>query len=422
MTRSDNKLNRTMQSLNMRLCGTGLYIVVWVVLTRLASTWKWLDQYGTAGLYLIGLAWSVWGVDLATRRRTSPSRQGVRPVDQGSKRGWHPFELSAWYYGRNNQKLNQSVALLLVYSLLFFLFLGILGWLFGGRDSYELPAGSGQARQLAQTIRIEKVIRTKYVVNPFSAIRFEVPPIEDVHLQLREATEHVYSVGYGKGSGQAGFGAGTRLGKVRFIRLQYSGGDWDQDFGIGADLNMLLEYGIRTGQKVASRTESRAIAELSHFPKLKSPPLVYLTGQQAIRLSKSEVSILRRYLLEQHGMLFGDNGGSMQFHSQFLAIMALVLPDVRPVRIPLDDAIHRIPYAIPFLPYVAPHGGREALGWWSNGRWVCYYHPGDIADAWCDGHAGVRREIWEVCYQLGTNVIYYAHLEYAKWLAAQRKN
>ncbi len=34
--------------------------------------------------------------------------------------------------------------------------------------------------------------------------------------------------------------------------LQYSGGDWDQDFGKGADLNMLLEYGIRTAQKVAT--------------------------------------------------------------------------------------------------------------------------------------------------------------------------
>ena len=28
----------------------------------------------------------------------------------------------------------------------------------------------------------------------------------------------------------------------------------------------------------------------------------------------------------------------------------------------------------------------------------------------------MKREIWENCYQLGTNVIFYAHVEYNKWL------
>ena len=83
---------------------------------------------------------------------------------------------------------------------------------------------------------------------------------------------------------------------------------------------------------------------------------------------------------------------------------------------PLDDVIHRIPYQIPFLPYVAPHGGKDAWGWKVDGRWVCYYHPGDIGDAWSDGHSGVPPEIYEYCYQLGTNVIFYAHVEYNKWL------
>jgi hypothetical protein len=99
--------------------------------------------------------------------------------------------------------------------------------------------------------------------------------------------------------------------------------------------------------------------------------------------------------------------------------MSRVLPTVEPVRVPLDDPIHRVPYAIPFLPYVAPHGGKDAWGWKVDGRWVAYYHPGDIGDAWADGHAGVRREIWEACYQLGVNVIFYAHVEYNKWLDAQ---
>ena len=265
---------------------------------------------------------------------------------------------------------------------------------------------------------MQKVIKKKFVINPFSAIRWKVPPIDEVKLQLTEITKHAYSVGYGSGEG-AGFAGGTKRGKVRFIRLEYTGGDWDQDFGIGADLNMLIEYGIRTQHPVADRTESRRVAELANFPVGKSPPFVFMTGQKNISLSNSETKILREYLIEKHGMLFCDNGGSRHFHNQFVSLMAQVLPSVRPVSIPLDDVIHRIPFQIPFLPYVAPHGGNEALGWKVDGRWIAYYHPGDIGDAWSDDHSGVKPEIWEACYQLGTNVIFYAHTEYSKWLAAR---
>ena len=192
-------------------------------------------------------------------------------------------------------------------------------------------------------------------------------------------------------------------------------------FFAGGDLNMLLEYGIRTQHKVSERTESRTVSQLNNFPVGKSPPVVYMTGQQNISLSNSEVKTLKEYLTTKHGMLFCDNGGSRHFHNQFLALMNRVMPDVRPVPIPLDDVIHRVPYQIPYLPYVVPHGGNEALGWYKDGRWVAYYHPGDIGDAWSDGHAGIKAEIWEACYQLGTNVIFYAHAEYSKWLEAQKK-
>ena len=203
--------------------------------------------------------------------------------------------------------------------------------------------------------------------------------------------------------------------------LEYAGGDWDQDFGIGADVNMLIEYGIRTQQKTAKRTESRTIPQLKNFPIGKSPPMVYMTGQRNISLSESEIKILREYILDKHGMIFGDNGGSGGFHNQFIGMMRRVLPNVRPSRIPLDDTIHRIPFQIPFLPYVAPHGGKDALGWRVDGRLVCYYHPGDIGDAWTDDHSGVSPEIYEACYQLGTNVIFYAHAEYSKWLSSREK-
>ncbi len=291
----------------------------------------------------------------------------------------------------------------------------------GCSEIYEMPAGGGKANaQIAQAVKIQKVIKKKFVINPFSAIIFNPPPIDDVKLQLTEITKHAYKVGFGDGDG-AGFAGGTNQGKVRFIRLEYSGGDWNQDFGVGADLNMLVEYGVRTSQKINEETESRTIAQLDAFPIGKSPPMMYLTGQKNIGLSKSEIKTLREYLLDKHGMLFGDNGGSQHFHNQFFAMMRQVLPNVEPVRVPLDDVIHRVPYPLPFLPIVAPHGGKDAWGWNVDGRWVCYYHPGDIGDAWSDGHSNVPTVVWESCYQLGTNVIFYAHAEYSKWLMSRMK-
>jgi hypothetical protein len=412
-----------------------LYVVWWQLAIATADVMIWdtlranLARYGTAGLFLIGLAWMVWLVDRVAQRieRRRIARQ-YRPVGQAAslpggeeaRPAWNPFDPEAWYYGRRARKLNQSLLAFVSYSIMFGSVVLILSQLRGCEEIYELPAGGGQQKAIAQTVTVKKIIRKKYVVNPYSPILFEDRPIDDVRLQFNEATEHAYTIGYGEGTG-AGFGGGTARGKVRLIRLEYNGGNWDQNFGIGGDLNMLVEYGIRTNHKVADKTESRRITQLRNFPAGKSPPFVFMTGQKNISLSNTETKILREYLLEKHGMIFADNCGSRHFHNQFLSMMNRVLPDIRPVPIPLDDVIHRVPYQIPFLPYVSPHGGKEALGWWKDGRWVCYYHPGDIGDAWRDDHAGVKAEIWEACYQLGTNVIFYAHTEYSKWLEAQEK-
>ena len=388
-------------------------------------------RWGTAMLFGIGLLWTVYGVERAS------VFYAKNEIDE-TKEVWNPLDLRAHFYGvdwaqplrwlnpkrwlhsQRSRKLDQSLFALISYAFCF----TVLGLLFsqlnGCREIYEMPAGGGEQKQLAQVVKIKKVIRKKYVINPLSAISFQVPPIDEVQLNLEEKTEHAYTVGYGEGQG-AGFAGGTFRGKVRFIRLEYSGGDWDQDFGIGGDLNMLIEYGIRTQHKVGERTESRTIGQLRNFPKGKSPPIVYMTGQQNISVSNSELKILREYLNDKHGMLFIDNGGSRHFHNQVLSLMNRVLPDIRPVPIPLDDIVHRVPFQIPYLPYVAPHGGKEALGWYKDGRWIAYYHPGDIGDAWADGHAGVKADIWKSCYKLGTNVIFYAHSEYAKWLDAQEK-
>ena len=98
--------------------------------------------------------------------------------------------------------------------------------------------------------------------------------------------------------------------------------------------------------------------------------------------------------------------------------MEKILPKVKPQPVPLDHPVHN---GVPFLPVVAPHGGRVAWGWVADGRMAAYYHPGDVGDAWADGHAGVPRHVWESSYRLGGNVLLYAHSEYSRWLTAKNQ-
>lgn len=414
------------------------YVPVWLWLVFATDALVWdsfrvtFAQFGLAGLFFLGLAWIVWGLEKATqyyesRRRAESTAAGRRVANWVNREHEsnddflaNPFKRRIWSYFRGN-RLSQSVAGLVVYSAAFMLLVLLVSQLGGCQEIYEMPAGGGKPMTIAQTVKIEKKKVKKFIINPFSSIIFTPPPIDDVKLQLTEVTQHKYAVGYGEGTG-AGFSGGTARGKVRFIRLEYSGGDWDQDLDAHSDYNMLHEYGLRTSHPIAEDPETRTIGDLARFEKFKSPPVVYMTGQRSIGVTKSEVKILRDFLLDKHGMLFADNGGPHGFHSQFLTMMRQVLPEVEPVSVQLDDPIHKVPYIIPFLPYIAKHGGSDALGWKVDGRWVCYYHPGDIGDGWKDGHSGVKTEIWENCYQLGTNVIFYAHVEYSKWLdAAQHK-
>jgi hypothetical protein len=406
-------------------------------LTGLSET---IRQFAPWGLFSIGLAWAIWYLEASSRRielkrieqhiasgdiiHAATDEDSLAPPP--GKRTWNAFDPHAWYYGRKNRKLKQSTLVTIGYSAGFWMGWAVLIYMlqFGGcQESADMPPGGGQYKQVAQrTVKIQKVIRKKFVINPFSAIKFDVPPIDDVKLQLQEVTEHAYTVGYGEGTG-AGFGGGKKGGKIRFIRLQYDGGDWDQEFGIGGDENMLLQFDLLTNRqhKINDKTEFRSIGQLANFAPEATPPFLYMTGQGNISLSNKDVKTLREYLIDRHGMIFCDNGGSRHFHNQFLAAMNRVLPEVRPVPVPLDDTIHRIPYPLPFLPYVAPHGGKQALGWSVDGRWVAYYHPGDIGDAWADGHSGVKPEVYEACYQLGTNVMTYAYVERSKWLMAKQK-
>lgn len=387
---------------------------------------------GMAATFLAGLLWVVWLVEGRSRALQLARHKGkagqfgqIGPLEAMSQsvatpagRVWNPLDQDAWYYGRRRQKLKQSFNAVFSYTVMFVALVMLILSLSGCRELYELPAGGGEEMLKQRVVEIKKVIQKKYVINPFSSILFNPPPIEKIKLELIELTKHVYEAGQGEGKG-AGFAAGTKRGKVRFIRLRYAGGDWDQDLELHSDLNMLLWYAANTGQETAPKPEVQTIAQLRNFPVGKSPPLVYMTGQKSLgSISTGEKETLREYLTDKYGMLFADNGGSAGWHSQFFSLMRQVLPGVEPIEVPLDHPVHR---GMPFLPIVAPHGGTKAYGWVVDSRLVAYYHPGDIGDAWADGHAGVKPAVYEACYVLGANVMLYAHAEYSKWVQARRK-
>ena len=200
--------------------------------------------------------------------------------------------------------------------------------------------------------------------------------------------------------------------KLRFIRLKYNGGDWDQDMGKGADYNMLLQINKMFGFPIAPNTEAIPITALKRFPKHRAPPFVFITGSGNINVTAEEVRILRWYCTEECGMLFADNGGG-HFDSSFRSLVRRIFPDLEWIDIPNDDIIYQQPFLFPDgAPPLWSHSGRRALGIKWNGRWVIFYHQGELNDAWKTGHAGVGEQKAAQAYKLGINVINYAFNQY----------
>jgi hypothetical protein len=118
-------------------------------------------------------------------------------------------------------------------------------------------------------------------------------------------------------------------------------------------------------------------------------------------------------------MLIADAGGP-GFDSSFRAVVNRLFPGLRLADIPNDDPIYEKPFHFANgAPALWHHGGRRALGVRYQGRLVVFYHPGDMNDAWKEGHSGARPEVWKAAYELGTNVIYYAVGQYLQFIGRQ---
>ena len=301
------------------------------------------------------------------------------------------------------------------------LILPYLMFMWGWEAPYTLPQGKGEMQPKVAVKKIKKQKKKKKLtINPFSPYILERMNIDDVKTveELENESRDTYQAkssnsGLGKGGkGNGGWPEGVAGSAIRFIRLKYRGGDWDQDMGKGADYNLLLKFREWTGMKIARETEFREIERLKFFPKKKSPPFVFLTGMGGISVSDREVKVLRNYCLVEGGMLFIDNGGG-HFDSSVRALLRRVFPGKPLVDIPNDDTIYQRPYVFPDgAPPFWHHAGYRAMGIRDEGRWCVFYHPGDVNDAWKDDHSGASAEVADQAYKLGVNIMFYAFNQY----------
>jgi len=371
------------------------------------STWGWLPFFLLGLLFLLCLC-----MNDVTRYYGGRAQEGLllgdRVLRNLRKHGEEPQFRVASYW-------STFVHLFVLFVVPFLLGRGCM------QKPYGIPKGTGTpVVQMVKVKRVKPKPKERYVFNPNSAISYYVPDIDDSEIreEVEEETLDTYEAstiasGIGQGGpGKGGWPYGMENAKVRFIRLRYAGGDWDQQMGKGADYNFLLKFHELTGFNVAADTEAVRVSDLKRFPKHYAPPFVYLTGQGNISVSARDVKTLRWYLQEEGGMIFADNGGG-NFNSTFRALMRRVMPDNDWVDIANDDVIYRQPYRFPNgAPPLWHHSGTRALGMKHQGRWVVFYHQGDINDAWQTGGSGASASLQTQAFKLGVNVVNYAFGQY----------
>ena len=314
----------------------------------------------------------------------------------------------------------------------------VIPWLMtlgGCVEAYKVPKGSGEPA-VAVMVKVQKKKKKKKTLSlrPNSAILFDIPDLDDTEVDkiMEEQTQLTYEASANAKAGKIGKGGGDKGGwpegmddyKIRFIRLDHGGKGWDDGMNhTQADINFLREFARATGfKKIARKGESHSIALLDKYPDDGFPPFVYLTGNHHMgRVSSRDVKILREYCLKG-GMLIGD-AGSRTFDSSFRNFMRQVFPDKQLIDIADDDVIYQLPFGFPNgAPAFWHHGGRRALGIKHEGRWVCFYHPGDMNDAWkAQGYTDVTPEMRKAAMNLGVNLVYYAFNQWDDAVAKAKK-
>ena len=333
-----------------------------------------------------------------------------------ARRSWNPFRSGAVYWQGKHGRLKRFLTYSFLGHATLILSTVLMMFVPSCKKTYDLVKGSGKPKAMIKQMKVQvkKVQKKKILVNPNSPIVFEVPPLDLTPLNLKQVTANEYKIGQGDGAGPAGYAAGREGARFIFVRVRYEGGNWDFNMRNGSDENMTKEFGRRATMPVSTIPQDVTLAELGHFVKGRSPPVVFMCGSYAFRFEARDIKAVRSYLLENHGMIFADNGGN-QFHNTFVRFMQQALPEVAPVQIVDDDPIYQRPYPLNGCPPLWAHSGTRALGWKKDGRWVAFYHQGSISDAWKDTHGGTSAESAEQAYQLGVNILAQTMASYSEW-------
>lgn len=309
-------------------------------------------------------------------------------------------------------------------TLTHFIILIMIPWILslgGCVEAYKVPKGSGNpVVAMVKMVKPKKKKKQTLSLRPNSAIIYEVPDLDDSQVDqvMEEQTQATYAANNAK-SGKMGKGGGKEGGwpegmdnyKIRFIRLEHKGAGWDDGMDeSNADINFLRAFAQATGfKKIANKGESHSVALLKKYPKDGFPPFVFLTGDADMgNLTTTDAKILRDYCLNG-GMLIAD-AGSVTFHNSFMREIRRVFPDKPLIDIADDDMLYQVPYTFPNgAPPFWQLGGRRALGIKHEGRWVAFYHPGDMNGAWkSQGYTDVTPEMRDAAMNLGVNLVYYA--------------
>jgi hypothetical protein len=299
---------------------------------------------------------------------------------------------------------------------------------------YRVPQGSGEPAVAQVQVVKKKKEKKKLTLRPNSAIIFDIPDLDDTEVDklMEEMTQARYDASVNAKAGKLGKGGGKKGGwpegmedyKIRFIRLNHGGDGWDDGMNqTDADINFLHAFAKATGfNRIANKGESHSIALLDKYPEDGFPPFVYMTGNGNMgRPNNNDYKILREYCLNG-GLLIAD-AGSPHFDRSFKEFIRKVFPDKPLLDIADDDMLYQLPYGFPNgAPAFWAHGGTRAQGMKHDGRWIVFYHPGDMNDAWkSPGYSDVTPEMRDAATHLGINLVYYAFNQWNDAVTKKRK-
>jgi hypothetical protein len=338
-------------------------------------------------------------------------------------------------WGRDPRYSKSLLASAGVHALILFGAL-LISMLFRGCvPPFMAPKGSGTPSVTKIRFVPKKPKKKKYILNPNSAIIFDQPELDDSKIQeeVDYESQDVYTADadavHGKmgagGGDEGGWPDGDEAGKIRFARLKYDCRGWDdgmsEDTG-NADVNFLtfLRNLPSVSLKIANRGEAWTIGDYARLPKGRKPWFIYMTGSERFRMSKKDVQRLRDYINEG-GMIFADSSSERWTRSFKAFCKYQLFPDKQLREIADDDPIFLRPYGFPNgAPPLFHHGGWKAMGIKQGDRWVVFFHPGDVNDAW-KTPPQTEQYKRKAAFRLGVNIVWYAVTNYLEETRKYRK-